>query len=369
MRSVSVRPPARRRETAPLRLAPGARSQAGAWIVGAVFVSLVAVHLVAHGLPALVSLAGVLAMCVLAYGNGANDISKGIATLVGAGVSDYRRAIGWGVLCTGVGAVLSLLVAQALVVTFSGGLLTSGAHFGALAALAVLLGAMGWVLLATCTGLPVSTTHAITGAIGGVGVVSLGTRGVAWTMVVQKVALPLLASPCLALALGLVVYLALRLLPRQVPLAPLHWLSSGATSLARGLNDTPKIVALGAGFVLATGSTVPVWAFLAVAASMMAGGWIGGQHVTRTLAEKVTRLDDREGCAANVATAGLVSAASTLGLPVSTTHVSSGAIIGVGVRRGWRAVQWRTITDMALAWLVTLPVAAVLAIIAYLALR
>ena len=123
MRSVSVRPPARRRETAPLRLAPGARSQAGAWIVGAVFVSLVAVHLVAHGHPALVSLAGVLAMCVLAYGNGANDISKGIATLVGAGVSDYRRAIGWGVLCTGVGAVLSLLVAQALVVTFSGGLL------------------------------------------------------------------------------------------------------------------------------------------------------------------------------------------------------------------------------------------------------
>lgn len=370
MRSSPVRPHATQKTLRPRSPAPVAPPRTGVWAVGAVLVALVVVRLVAHGPTALLTLTGVLAMCVLAYANGANDVSKGIATLVGAGVTDYRRAIGWGVLCTGVGAVLSLLVAQALVATFSAGLLTHGAHFGATAALAVLVGAIGWVLLATRTGLPVSTTHAITGAIVGVGVVSLGTQGVAWGKVVQKIALPLVASPVLALVLGLSVSVVLRLVPRQVPLAPVHWLSSGATSLARGLNDTPKIVALGAGFVITSGATaIPLWVFLAVAASMVGGGWRGGQRVTRTLAEKVTRLDDREGFAANVATAFLVTAASNLGLPVSTTHVSSGAIIGVGLRRGWRAVQWRTIRDMALAWLVTIPVAAAVAIAAYLAVR
>ncbi|HSH79969.1 MAG TPA: inorganic phosphate transporter [Herpetosiphonaceae bacterium] len=317
--------------------------------------------------PGLVMPLGLAAMLGLAYANGANDVSKGIATLVGAGVTDYRRALLWGTLWTGVGAAASAFAARELVATFSSGLLAGGARFGPQAAVAVLLGTIGWLLLATRTGLPVSTTHSITGAIVGVGTISAGVSGVAWEKVAQKVALPLALGPVLAVGLGLAAYVLLRLSPGQVPYGALHWLSSGGTSMARALNDTPKIVALGAAFAVAPGSErVPPWVFLATAAAMVAGSWAGGRRVTRTLAERVTQLDDREGLGANLATALLVGFASTQGLPVSTTHVASTAIIGVRARRGRRAVHWRTVGEVALAWLVTLPVAALIGIAAYL---
>ncbi|HET8628916.1 MAG TPA: inorganic phosphate transporter [Thermomicrobiales bacterium] len=307
---------------------------------------------------------GLGATLALAFANGANDVSKGIATLAGAGVADYGRATRWGGLWPGAGALAAAALARALVATFGAGFLAGGAGLGPAAALAVLLGALAWVLLATRTGLPVSTTHALAGAIVGVGVASVGAGGVAWGTLGRTIALPLLASPLLAVGLGLPAYALVRRLPARAPLGALHWLSSGATSFARGLNDTPKIVALGAGFAVGAGRA-PWWAFLAIAAVMVAGSWAGGRRVTRTLAERVTRLDDREGLAANLATAALVGAASRLGLPVSTTHVASGAIAGVGARRGRRAVRWRTVGELALAWVVTLPVTALLAVAAY----
>ncbi len=310
---------------------------------------------------------GLAAMLGLAYANGANDVSKGIATLVGAGVTDYRRALLWGTLWTGVGAVASAFAARQLVATFSAGLLANGARFGPHAAIAVLLGTIGWLLLATQMGLPVSTTHSITGAIVGVGTISAGASGVAWEKVAQKVALPFALGPVLAVGLGLAAYALLRISPTGLPYGRLHWLSSGGTSMARALNDTPKIVALGAGFLVVSGSErVPMWVFLATAAAMVAGSWAGGRRVAHTLAERVTQLDFREGLGANLATALLVSIASTLGLPVATTHVASAAIIGVGARRGRGAVCWRTVGEVALAWLVTLPVAALFGIAAYL---
>lgn len=327
----------------------------------------VAILLAARLWPGLVMALGLAAMLGLAYANGANDVSKGIATLVGAGVTDYSRALLWGTLWTGVGAVVSAFAARELVATFSVGLLTDGVRFGPQAAIAVLLGTIGWLLLATRTGLPVSTTHSITGAIVGVGLISASGSSVAWEKVAQKAALPLALSPVLAVGLGLGAYALLRVSPERVPYAGLHWLTSGGTSMARALNDTPKIVALGAGFlVVPSAERVPAWIFLATAAAMVAGSWAGGRGVTHTLAERVTQLDDREGLGANLATALLVSIASTRGLPVSTTHVASAAIIGVGARRGWGAVRWRTVGEVVLAWLVTLPVAALIGIAAYL---
>ncbi|MDP9379233.1 MAG: inorganic phosphate transporter [Chloroflexota bacterium] len=318
-------------------------------------------------LPWLATPLGLTAMLGLAYANGANDVSRGTATLVGAGVTDYRRALLWGTLWTGAGAVASAFAARELVATFSAGLLANGARFAPPAALAVLIGTIGWLLLATRTGLPVSTTHSITGAVVGVGMVSSGVSGVAWEKVAQKVALPLALGPVLAVGLGLAAYALLRLSPERVPYPALHWLSSGGTSIARALNDTPKIVALGAGFSMAAGSeSVPTWIFLATAAAMVTGSWDGGRRVTHTLAERVTRLDEREGLGANLATALLVAFASTRGLPVSTTHVASAAIVGVGARRGRGAVRWRTVGEVALAWVVTLPVTALIGIAAYL---
>ena len=102
-------------------------------------------------------------------------------------------------------------------------------------------------------------------------------------------------------------------------------------------------------------------AFAGVAFAMGLGSFLGGLRVTQVLAEKVTRMDHAEGLSANLATSSIVMVAATVGLPVSTTHVSSSAIVGIGLLQGLRRVQWATVRDMVLAWVVTLPGAALLA--------
>lgn len=321
----------------------------------------------------LIPLVGILLMVALAYANGANDVSKAIATLVGSGVTNYRLAIAWGTLCTVLGSLCSALIASALIGTFTKGFIVKGVQQTEIFALAVVLGAILWVVLATRIAMPVSTTHTITGALVVVGAFAFGTGAVQWGTVGQKVLLPLVASPFLALALALLVYLILRATLARMSgrvMNGLHWLSSGTASFARGLNDTPKILALGVAFFLISQHTAkfeaPYWLFALVALGMGVGSYVGGRKVTETLAEKVTKMDHTEGFAANLTTAFLVTSASSLGLPVSTTHVSSGAIIGIGLREGTGRVNWRVVRDMALAWLVTLPGAGLLGLTAYL---
>src|SRR5207244_9188955 len=112
--------------------------------------------------------------------------------------------------------------------------------------------------------------------------------------------------------------------------------------------------------------TMKIAAFAGAALAMGLGSFIGGYRVTEVLAEKVTRMDHIEGLSANLTTSLLVLVSATMGLPVSTTHVSSSAIIGIGVRKGLRAVRWTTVRDMVLAWVATLPAAGILAALAYL---
>jgi len=154
-----------------------------------------------------------------------------------------------------------------------------------------------------------------------------------------------------------------------VGLDTIHWISSGLASFARGTNDAPKIVAM-----LLLGSATPSWpstssqlaAFGGVAMAMGLGSYFGGLRVTEVLAENVTRMDHAEGLSANLTTSLLVLVSGTLGLPVSTTHVSSSAIIGIGLLKGLNSVRWTTVRDMVLAWVVTLPASALFACIAYL---
>lgn len=340
---------------------------------------------------------------VLAWANGSNDISKGIATLVGSGIANRRAAVLWGVAWTLTGSVVAAFASQALVATFSGnGFLARPASGPALAA-AVSIGAIAWVAFASRTGLPVSTTHAIAGALAGAGIVAQGAGALHWGFLAQHVALPLGVSPLVSIAL---VSAAFPLLKRSVRrfetyclcierrelampggafvttaasavtvVAPtvecdsgpavaarisavdgLHWLSAAATSFARGLNDTPKIVALGIGATAAVG--LPAFpAYLGIALAMAAGGLLSGLRVIETLACRVTEMSPGEGFAANAVTSVLVGAASLAALPVSTTHVASGAIIGIGLHRGV-GPRWQTVREMALAWGVTVPAAA-----------
>ncbi len=352
----------------------------------------------------------VLLTLILAYANGANDVSKGVATLVGSGVTDLRRALRWGTVWTVAGGVIAAFASQGLIAVFSGkGLLaaTPGTHF----LVAVAIGAIAWLIIATRTGLPVSTTHSLVGGLVGVGVAAGGVASVHWAAVGTKIAVPLAVSPLVALALMMASYpligfafrrfngycvcvereervilgaagsaaafaggSAMRVIAggdcpsavvaRVNAMDSLHWLTSGATSFFRGMNDTPKILALGVLAAAATGITTD-WFFPLVALAMGAGSYVAGRRVTETLAEKVTTIRHDDGFAANLVTSGLVGLASFFALPVSTTHVSTGAITGIGARK--RDVRWQMVRDMALAWVVTLPIAGLIAALVYIA--
>ena len=149
---------------------------------------------------------------LIAYFNGANDVSKGIATLVGSGLTNYRRAILWGTVCTGLGGLSGALLAAAMVQTFGKGLLANGTVPTFAAALATILGASTCVAIATRTGMPVFTTHAIVGSLAGVAAIAYGLHGIKWSALMAKIALPLLLSPILALPLTLAAIRAMRLI-------------------------------------------------------------------------------------------------------------------------------------------------------------
>lgn len=342
--------------------------------------------------------------------NGANDVSKGVATLVGSRLASYRQGLSWGTVWTVAGAIAALVFTTALIRAFSGGFVADGLVESPLFPLSVATGAFAWVLIASRTGLPVSTTHSLAGAIVGAAVAAAGLRGVQWTLVFGSVVVPLALSPILAGGLAYLVHaLASRRLSAaarycvcfverpltwlpsvadgtavasRAVLLPLvfvdqaqicsqaerlsgvrvtdaaHWLTSAVLSFARGLNDTPKIVALGMAAAMGAGfGAAPL--YVAAAIAMGAGSLLAGRRVTRTLAERVTDVDPLEGLAASAVAAALVLAASFVALPVSTTHVAAGAIVGVGLRAGGRAVRWDTVSTMVAAWLITLPASAV----------
>jgi len=351
---------------------------------------------------------------LLAYANGANDNFKGVATLFGSATCDYRRALAVATVATLLGSLTALVAAKGLLAAFSGKGLVSTAALADPAFLpAVAVGAAATILLATRLGMPVSTTHALVGALIGGGVAAVGSVHLA--PLVHTFLVPLLASPLIALGAAALIYPLLsggrRLLgvdkesclcvgeTGEPALAPVgggacttsldaaqiritaatvdecasrytgrvvgveaqslldgaHYASAAAVSFARGLNDTPKIAAL----LLGVGALGSDHAIIAVAVAIAAGGLIAARRVAETLGHGVTTMNDGQGFTANAVTAFLVIVASRWGVPVSTTHVSTGALIGIGAATG--GARWRMITTIGLAWVATLPVAAVLA--------
>jgi inorganic phosphate transporter, PiT family len=343
-----------------------------------------------------------LVLC-LALANGSNDVPKGVATLVGAGVANVRTAITWGAITTAIGCLVSLRFASKMTALFSKGIV-SAKPTPAFAA-AVLIGTVAWVALATWRRLPVSTTHALVGALLGAGVL-FSSDNVQWHALVTKVVRPLLLSVLIAWAASALLATVARLiLSRVVARRPAaqparekvlasnapagataatadathsestglggaigiaHWLTSGLTSFARGMNDTPKIVAIGS-FALIAGMT-PTGLLFLVTIAMAIGGLVGGRLVAARLANDVVKMSHAEGFAANLTTAVMVSLGAFRGLPMSTTHVSIGAITGLAGTDMSR-LKKKTVRDFALAWLVTPPFAAAVAALAYLVVR
>lgn len=358
------------------------------------------------------------AVAFLAHANGANDNFKGVASLHGSRVLRYSSALLLATVATVAGSLYSIVVATALISTFSGkGLVPDAIAASGQFPLAVALGAGATVILATSRGFPVSTTHALTGAIVGGGLAAAGTN-LKLSVLQQQFLLPLFVSPLLAVTFGAGLYLALHLLrlrlgitnegcvctgtedgvtalqqPNSLLVAqalpvisisastrercserysgtfvrisaqPLthvvHILSAGAVSFARGLNDTPKIAAL-----LLAGVALGVQSSSALVALAMAlGGLLNARRVADTMSHRITGMNQGQGLSANLATSLLVIAASRFGLPVSTTHVSVGALFGIGLAT--RQAHLTVVGEIVLAWVVTLPCAALLGAIAY----
>jgi PiT family inorganic phosphate transporter len=356
----------------------------------------------------------VLITLALAAGNGANDNFKGAATLLGSGLTDYRSALALATVATAAGALASIALAGGLLATFSGrGIVPDAVAGSGMFAGSVGAAAAATVWIATRFGLPISTTHALVGALLGAGLAA-APSAVDFTVALRAMLLPLLLSPLVAIALSLalvpvvrrlrgaastlpepcvcvaleadpaagvaaaraVAVVATRADPRCTPeraswratlrgtaaVDSLHFMSAAAVSFARGLNDTPKIAAL----MVAAGAASPLGSSVAVALAMAAGGWLAARRVGTTMAHGITRMDPAEGLGGNVVTALLVIAASRFGLPVSTTHVSCGALFGVAAGNGQGRAA--TIVTILGAWLTTLPLAAVLALLAHYAL-
>ncbi len=305
-----------------------------------------------------------LAVCCVAFTNGANANFKGVASLYGSGTTTLRRALYWGTATTFAGSVAAAFLAEGLLKKFSGrGIVPDSLVQSPQFVSAVAIGAALTSFLATKFGFPVSTTHALVGALLGAGLAGSGTD-VQFAALGKNFVYPLLFSPAIAVVLGSVTYLLLksvRLAPnhRTPTLDVLHYLSTGAASFARGLNDTPKMAAL---LLVAPGLDLS-WGYLAVAVMIALGGLLDADRVAETLGKKITTMDPGQGFAASLVTAGLVTTASFHSLPVSTTHVSVGSLLGMGATT--RQAKWRKVGEILLAWVSTVPCGAILAAIAY----
>ncbi len=306
----------------------------------------------------------IAAVFVVAYTSGANANFKGVASLYGSGTTSFRTAVNWAAVMTAAGCALAMLTTSSLLKAFSGkGLVAEALTTQPMFLLAVAIGAGLTGLFATTLGFPASTTHMLTGGLLGAGWMA-DTGGVHFEKLWDNFVRPLLLSPVIAVVVGAVIYLtlkALRLAPdhRTRSLDALHFLSAGAVCFARGMNDTPKMAAL----LLGVGGLSGLSGSVLIAVAMALGGLISARRVAETLAHKITDMNPGQGFAANLATALLTTTASYHGLPVSTTHVSVGALLGIGITT--RQAKWRTVIPVIAAWIITLPCAAALSAAAY----
>lgn len=347
----------------------------------------------------------------LAYTNGANDNFKGVATLFGSGTSNYKRSLYWATLTTFLGSAAAILLSKGLVASFSGqGLVPNTLVQTPVFLFSVALGAALTVYLATLTGFPISTTHALVGGMVGAGLA--GSLGMNFEKLWTSYFLPLLFSPLVALVLTRLLYpvfqdlrklcgvsgetcicvdgkdeiveitpggaavlkstgLALTIDQLSVCqtryqgtivgfsahniLSRLHYLSSGMVSFARGLNDTPKIVALLVGANLLEIQNAILWVGMFIAI----GGLFQARKVAQTMSKRITPMNHGEGFTANMVAAFLVFMASLFSLPVSTTHVTCGSIFGIGLVSG--KADWKVVRNILMSWLITLPLSAILA--------
>ena len=299
------------------------------------------------------------------YVNGMHDAANAIATSISTRALNPKAAV----LMAGALNFVGAFVHEGVAKTVSKGLVSPEMVKDQRIILAALLGALAWNLLTWYFGLPSSSSHALVGGLVGAGLYNAGTAGVLWGGVVKKVVIPGLISPLLGLLGGFFVMVGFMwLFRRSIPAVinkrfrKMQWFSCGYLALTHGMNDAQKAMGI-ITLALVTGGVqenfdVPVWVKLSCATMIALGTSAGGWRIIKTLGGKMVKLQPVQGFAAEITSAGILSSTALLGMPVSTTHVISSSIMGVGASKRFSAVRWGVAQNILIAWVLTLPAAA-----------
>jgi PiT family inorganic phosphate transporter len=298
------------------------------------------------------------------YINGFHDAANSIATVVSTRVLSPGQAVAWAaffnfVAAFGFGTAVAKTIGKGMidvsVVTFA-------------VIFAALMGAIIWNLITWFFGLPTSSSHALIGGYGGAAVARAGFGAIilsGWT----KTVLFIFLAPLMGLVLGWIISIAImwtfrRWTPLRVDtlFRRLQLVSAALYSLGHGTNDAQKTMGIIAGVLFAAGYikvfSIPVWVILAAHTAIGLGTLSGGWRIIHTMGSKITKLQPVGGFAAETAGAATLFLASSFGIPVSTTHTITGAIVGVGATRRLSAVRWGVAGQIVWAWVLTIPCAA-----------
>jgi len=305
--------------------------------------------------------------------NGMNDAANSIATVVSTRVLTPIQAVVWAAFFNFVAAfVFGVSVAS----TIGKGIIETDI-VDEQVVFAALVGAIVWVALATYRGLPVSVSHALIGGLLGAAIAKAGTDPVIIGGI-AKVAIFIALSPIIGfLVAGFLMVCVLWLTRNASPSTVNRWFrrlqlaSAAAFSLGHGTNDAQKTMGIIAVLLFSTGYLgdeffVPIWVILSAHAAIALGTLAGGWRVIRTLGMRVTALQPPGGFCAETAAAATLFFTAQAGIPVSTTHTITGAIMGVGATRRFSAVRWGVAIDIVMAWVLTIPVAVLVSALVFL---
>ena len=321
-------------------------------------------------LPLLIALIGVALL--FDFLNGLHDAANSIATIVSTRVLRPHWAVAWAAFFNFIAFLFfGLHVAQ----TIGTGIVAASivdprVIFGALT------GAIAWNLITWAGGIPSSSSHALVGGILGAGIAKAGFAAIVWSGL-GKTLFAIVLSPAVGMLLAIVLIVTVswifsRTTPFKVDTTfrSLQFVSASLYSLGHGGNDAQKTMGIIAVLLFSQGMLgdsfhVPFWVVITCQAAMGLGTLFGGWKIVHTMGSKITRLTPMQGFCAETGGAITLFAATGLGVPVSTTHTITGAIVGVGAMRRTSAVRWGVASGIVIAWVVTIPAAAVISAIAY----
>ena len=315
----------------------------------------------------------VLVALVFDFTNGAHDCANAIATVVSTKVVTPRFAVGMAALLNLGGALLGTEVAKTL---GSGIVLPQVVEGSHVLVLAALVGAIAWNCITWYYGIPSSSSHALIGGLIGAAVAAQGFDALNVSGIVDKVLIPLVGSPLAGYAAGFLIMWLIYWIFGHVHRRRVNWtfrhlqlVSAGFMATSHGLNDAQKTMGIVTLALVIFGEIdsveVPLWVKLACAGAMALGTAVGGWKIVKTMGHRIFKLEPVHGFAAESSAALVITGASMLGAPVSTTHTISACIFGVGSTKRLSAVRWNVAGNLVTAWILTLHAAGSVGFISY----